>query len=119
VGGDLSAGDLVGVFVTIDDDTHLTLHKVLVTRVQGAVSKPPAQTSGSADAATDGGASGDPSAVADPIPGGSLMVTVAVSASDAEKLVYAAEHAKIYLSLENAQSTDTGTSVVNKKKVFQ
>ncbi len=124
VGGDLAAGDHVGVFITNTDDktTHLTVPRALVTRTQGAISRPPGTTSpggSSTDNAASKQPSSDSSASADAIPDGSVIVTVAVSAADAEKIVWGAENGKIWLSLENAQSTQNGTTIITGKKVFQ
>lgn len=124
VGGDLVAGDHVGIFITDTDAkaTHLTVPKALVTRTQGAVSQPPG--SPSAGGSTTGTAaskqpSAGASASADAIPDGAVIVTVAVSAADAEKIVWGAQNGNIWLSLEDAQSTDNGTSIITGKKVFQ
>jgi pilus assembly protein CpaB len=100
VGGQLKAGDTVGLFFSLEKGaagtgspvTHLTLHKVLVTGVQGLP----------AAAEKTGGA-------AAPVPGGSVLVTLAVSAKDAEKIVYAQEFARTWLSKEPDSAYETGT----------
>jgi pilus assembly protein CpaB len=43
------------------------------------------------------------------------MITMAVSANDAEQVVFAGEYGHIWLSLENKASTDDGTRIVTEK----
>lgn len=115
VGSNLSPGDRVGVFVSLDGDnkgaTHLTLNQVLVTRVQGVTAKQAAQ---STDSSSDQGGNSS-----QPVPDGSLMVTLAVSANDAEQVVFAAEYGHIWLSLENKNSANSGTRLVTGKNAQQ
>lgn len=107
VGGTVSAGDTVGVFITVGDQTHLALHKILVTRVQGGLSSaPPAD-----------GASADPEAA--PVPEGGSLVTLAVNASDAETLVFAAEQGAIWLTQEHPEAPTGGTRIVNPGNVYE
>jgi pilus assembly protein CpaB len=104
VGGRISAGDTVGVFATfsdIDDSepnvepaTHHLFHRVLVTSVQGVAS--PAE--GAADAVA--------------LPGGSVYVTFATTAADAERIIFAAQFSRLWLSLETEDDTDEGTKFV-------
>ena len=107
LGGHLTAGAAVGVFLSVPKDgedpaqTHLVLNKVLVTKVDGGSSTPvpegddaPATTAGSP-----------------------VMVTLAVNARDAETLVYGAEHGTLWLSLEPADAVVSGTRVVIRDKV--
>jgi pilus assembly protein CpaB len=103
LGGHLVAGDRVGVFLTAGDATHLTLQKVLLTRVQGA---------GSAAVAQDPAAAADGAAPADPAPTGQLVVTLAVAGPDAERVVWAMEHGSVWLSLEPPAAGEDGTRVV-------
>lgn len=115
VGSNLSPGDRVGVFVSLDGPdkgtTHLTLNQVLVTRVQGVTAEQAAQ---STDSSSDQGGNGS-----QPVPDGSLMVTLAVSANDAEQVVFASEYGHIWLSLENKNSTNSGTRLVTGKNAQQ
>jgi pilus assembly protein CpaB len=91
VGGRLAAGDLVGVFVSLDPPaTHAVLHRVLVTQVQGAPA--PADSAAQAEADTASAGSSAPTA--------SLMVTLALTAEQAEGVVFGAEHGSLWLSLE-------------------
>ncbi|MDQ6755210.1 MAG: RcpC/CpaB family pilus assembly protein [Actinomycetota bacterium] len=116
-GGALAAGDTVGVFISLDGAlngtpgpvTHLTMQKVLVTAVQGAAVTPAPSTGG-------GDKSGSTPSTA---PTGTVMVTLARDAPDAEKIVFAAEFGKIWLSKEPASADEGGTRKVTKDVVFQ
>lgn len=115
VGSNLTPGDRVGVFVSLGEDvdngkTHLTLNQVLVTRVQGVTASQAAQSSDGSDSSNDQQGKGS-----QPVPDGSLMVTLAVSANDAEQVVFASEYGHIWLSLENKQSTNSDTRIVTEK----
>lgn len=114
VGGDLRAGQRVGVYVSGSPDpknptTHLALSDVLVIRVQGA----PA-TAASPAAATG---SPRPGATPAPLPSGGLFVTVALSPSDAELLIFGMEHASVWLSRETATTPPSGISVKTWKEI--
>ena len=127
VGGKIQAGDTVGVFISLSDaggteagagsGTQLTFHKVLVTAVQFS-SGQAAQTQGEATQASSQGALNaegqDKQTSSD-----SYLITFARNAVDAEKLVYAAEFGKIYLSKEPANATEGTNGVVNQTKVFR
>lgn len=117
VGGTIQAGDTVGVFISIGDATQLTFHKVLVTAVQFG-SGQAAQTQSQATQASSQGAlnsdNKDQQTSSD-----SYLITLARNAVDAEKLVYAAEFGKIYLSKEPADATEGTNGVVNQTKVFR
>ena len=97
--------------------TQLTFHKVLVTAVQFS-SGAPAQTQAQATQASSQGAlnadSDNKQTSSD-----SYLITFARNAVDAEKLVYAAEFGKIYLSKEPADATEGTTGVVNQTRVFR
>ena len=98
VGGQLAAGDHVGFFVSFEGDdnrasrTSKDLDKILVTSVQGA---PSAAAAAEGEAAADGAGNDAPA-----VPEGSMLVTFAVNADTAEKIVYASEFGRIWLSLE-------------------
>jgi len=123
VGGKIQAGDTVGVFISVGDQaaggngTQMTFHKVLVTAVQFS-SGAPAQTQAEATQASSTGTlntdSKNKQSSTD-----SYMVTVARNAVDSEKLVYAAEFGKVYLSKEPADASEGTNGVVNQTKVFQ
>lgn len=116
VGGQVTAGDTVGVlfsFAPIPGDAatvpvvHLELHKVLVLAVQGvAAADAPATGSGQAGSAPA-------------VPAGSVLVTLARTAPDVEKIVYAAENGKIWLTKEPATATETGTRELTRDGVFK
>jgi pilus assembly protein CpaB len=124
VGGRLGAGDHVGVFVslTMQDGTattHAVLHHVLVTQVQGglvpATGTPTAGSSGTQTAAassssSSGSSSGTSSA--------GVTVTLALTAQDAEAVVFGQEHGKVWLSLEPDAASTGGTTVVTQGNVY-
>jgi pilus assembly protein CpaB len=107
VGGRLVAGDTVGVLVSLDPpSTHLVLHRVLVTQVQGAPA--PAADSGEVETASAGSAA----------PSASLMVTLAVTAEQAEGVVFGAEHGSLWLTLEPEGADVDGTEVITPVNVY-
>lgn len=113
VGGRLVAGDTVGVVVSETDQagvpsTHAVLHKVLVTQVQGAPA--PVDPSGKQDPAT--ASSGTPA------PSASLMVTLAVTAAQAEAVVFGVEHGALWLSLEPDGAQTGGTEVLTPGNIY-
>lgn len=99
LGSRIVGGDKVGVYFTIGEGTHLVLRNVLVTDVQGGLDPE----------ATEGGAA----------PGGDVVVTFALSARDAEKVVFATEAGKIWLSLEPIDEDKTATRIVTVKNVLK
>jgi pilus assembly protein CpaB len=114
VGGRLAAGDTVGVVVSLKPDggkpeTHAVLHKVLVTQIQGAPAPAdPAQASSSTQTAS--AASGAPTQ--------SLLVTLAVSAAQAEAVVFGAEHGTLWLTLEPKDARVSGTGVITPDNIY-
>jgi pilus assembly protein CpaB len=107
VGGRLTAGDEVGVFISLPaPSTHAVLHHVLVTQVQGA----PGPAEGEADTETASAGS--------PAPSASLMVTLALRAEQAEGVVFAAEHGTLWLSLEPDDADLNGTEVITPDNVY-
>ncbi len=95
--GHIGVGSHVGVFVSLDAGTdgqavtELLLNDVLVTSVGAA--------SGSSGDGTQAIGTSTASSVS-----GSTLVTFALSADDAQKLVYGAEFGRIWLSLQNDTS---------------
>jgi pilus assembly protein CpaB len=79
---------------------------VLVTQVQGA----PAAPSGSTETETASAGSAAPT--------GSLLITLAVKAKDAEEVVFGAEHGTLWLSLEPDGADDSGTQVLTPDNVY-
>jgi pilus assembly protein CpaB len=108
VGGRLAAGDTVGVHVSLPDpSTHVLLHRVLVTQVQGA---PVAVTDGEGtDTASSGGAA----------PSASLMVTLGLRPEAAEAVVFGMEHGTVWLSLEPEGVDTNGTEVLTPANVYE
>ena len=106
VGGQLTPGDTVGVFLSVVDKeasyTQLKLHKVLVTAVAG----------GPAPAAEDGSAEAKPAQE-------TMTITLAALAADVAKIVFTAEHGTIYLSAEPADASDGSVPVLTKGNVYK
>jgi pilus assembly protein CpaB len=108
IGTRLAAGDTVGVYLSqkLPDGTGQTsavLHHVLVTQVQGA----PAASAPEADAGAAAAA-----------PATSLMVTLAVTARDAETVVFGMEHGTLRLSLETDGDDTGGTRVLDPSTIY-
>jgi Flp pilus assembly protein CpaB len=120
-GGILKAGETIGVVltlktsaaqpvnlpgigsVTVDGDmiTKQIMNKVLVTRVQGGT-VPAADASGTS-----------------PLPAGSVMITVALSTSDIEKLIWAQSAGPLMLTVENKDTDDSSSQYTNGKVVLR
>lgn len=99
VGGQIAAGDTVGIYLTgsteqAEPATQHVFHRVLVTRVQGVA----AEQEGAADAT--------------PLPEGSIYLTFATTVGDAERIIHAAQRTSLWLSLETEDDTDEGSSLV-------
>jgi pilus assembly protein CpaB len=106
VGGQLKAGDTVGVYVSLKQPdgsatTHAVLHQLLVTGVQGGVAQDTAKQ-GSAQSGS----------------GASVMVSLAVTARQAEAVVFGQEHGTLWLSLEPKGADTAGTTVVTNGNVY-
>jgi len=132
LGGHLEAGDTVGVFASLPapssadgetpeaasdgpNRTHIIISKALAVRVQGAPTPTPADPTTAE--AQEAAATDEPTA--ELIPTADLMVTLALPAADAEKLVFAAEFERIWLSIEGDEATTEGTRAVTRENVFQ
>ncbi len=113
IGGDLNAGDTVGVYISYSSGvapgtsenqaTKLQFHKVLVTKI------------GTGDAtAREGTESSAPAS-----PGAAIMVTLAQSGADASKTVHGIEFGRIYLSKENAETDTAPVDTLNKDQVLK
>jgi Flp pilus assembly protein CpaB len=120
-GGVLKAGETIGVVltikttastpfnvpgmgtVTIDGDTitKQIMNKVLVTRVQGGT-VPVTDASGSSQ-----------------LPAGSVMITVALSTSDIEKLSWAQSAGTLVLTVENKDADDSSSQYTDGKVVLR
>lgn len=122
VGGRLTAGDHIGIFISLKsggieakpdkETTQLTLHKVLVTSVQRAASAAPSP---------EPSASGSGAPVEDTsLPTGSLLLTVAVNDVDATKIVYGSEFGTLWLSKEPLNATDSGRpGIMTKPELYK
>lgn len=108
VGGRLAAGDTIGVLVSLEDRTHAVLHRVLVTQVQGAPA-PVEEGDGGAETASAGSTA----------PTSSLLITVAVTAAQAEAVVFGAEHGTLWLSLEPEGARTGGTDVLTGQNIYE
>jgi pilus assembly protein CpaB len=113
VGGRLAAGDEVAVFVSLvfqdgTANTHAVLHHVLVTQVQGAPAPVDPAAEGEAETASSG----------TPLPASSLLVTLALTARQAEPVVFGAEHGTVWLSLEPEGADTGGTDVITQGNVY-
>ena len=111
VGGRIAAGDTVGVVVSLRFEdgtsaTHAVLHDVLVTQVQGAPA--PVETTDEPETASSG----------TPVPSSSLMVTFAVSAAQAEAVVFGIEHGTVWLSLVPDGAQTGGTDVITQDNIY-
>lgn len=120
VGGQVRAGDKIGLVGTVDPDevgeaedvtdpvTSFAFHGVLVTNVQGAVSV----AVGAEEQEEVVQAAGD-----------SIMLTIALSAHDVERWVWFAEgesagYAQMWLTLENEATDNGGTAPVTGSTAF-
>jgi pilus assembly protein CpaB len=102
----LTAAD-VPVATKTPNTTHLTLNQILVTSVQ--LSQSDAERSTEARSSEDG--EDEPVVAADisEAPGDRLLVTLAVTAPEAEQIVFAAEFGRLWLTGQDAR-TDTSNS---------
>lgn len=109
VGGTVKPGDTVGVVISADKMpgstenplTKQSLHKVLVTAVQeGETTAPVADAKAPAE------------------PASTIMVTLALTTPDIEKLVWGQEWGSVWLTLEPKDADEKGSRVVNGKVVF-
>ncbi|MDF0513873.1 hypothetical protein PX701_09595 [Agromyces sp. H3Y2-19a] len=120
VGGQVRAGDKIGLVGTVDPDevgdeddvinpvTSFAFHDVLVTNVQGAVL---ADSNTDTEQQTEQGA------------GDAIMVTIALSAHDIERWVWFTEgeaggYANMWLTLQNAETDNSGTAPVTGSNAF-
>jgi pilus assembly protein CpaB len=135
VGGELKPGDTVGVVLSFEpfelntstkrapdepstpdkspNMTHLTFHKVLVTRIQFDQSE-----TTTAENATNADKSKDPATATQPAPSNNLLVTLALSSSQVEQVAFAAEFGHIWLTAEGAGADESGTRIVTLGQVF-
>ena len=119
------------------DTTGFVIHKALVTRVQtdarpenGEQDDEPILGAGGDD--EDGEENGDDAEGApasaprtgspqevDDTPPGNFLVTLAVEASDAERIVFTAEYGLIWLTLEPEDATEEGTGIRTRETIYE
>lgn len=87
--------------------SHIILHKVLVTAVQ--VERLPAETDRE-DAANVG---------VELAPTGNLLVTLAATAADVERMVFSAEHGSVWLAEEPERASERGTEIVHRGSIYR
>ncbi|QDW30520.1 Flp pilus assembly protein CpaB [Arthrobacter sp. KBS0702] len=130
-GGILKAGDTVGIFLSLDlassgadgaaagaklSKTQQTFHKVLVTAAQ--YSDGAATQTGTADSSA-GASQVSSTTSTKPQGDGSYLITLARNSADAERIVFAAEFGKIYLSKEPGDSPDSVKGTVDAAGLFR
>ncbi len=107
-GGTLKPGSTVGVFLSVQDDkiseTALSLHKVLVTAVQGGGGQP------NESAAKQPASSSAEDA---------FLVTLALRPAAAQQVVFAAEHGSIWLSAEPLEAPTPKLPVLTKGNLYR
>lgn len=95
--------------VETPNTTHLILHKVLVTSVQ---------IDPNAGRLTTGNDDDDDEAGPAEAPGGDLLVTLAVTPADAERLVFTAEFGDVWLAAESADVPEGDTTVQTRGSIY-
>ncbi|SDK51715.1 pilus assembly protein CpaB [Arthrobacter sp. ov407] len=130
-GGKVNAGDTVGIFLSLEQatstgangqagtkssKTQLSFHKVLVTASQfsnGAAAK-------TEDSATASGTSQASSTTStSQATSGVYLITIARNSADAERIVFAVEFGKVYLSKEPGDAVESGASFVDTSRLFR
>lgn len=122
VGGKISAGDTVGVFLSTDtgagsaSGTQLTFHKVLVTAAQFSNGSAAKMQDEAAEGEKNAGAlTAKNSATSDD----TYMITLARNSADAERIVFATEFGNVYLSKEPANAVEASSGVVTSARLFR
>ncbi len=84
--------------------THIIIHKILVTGIQ--VEELPAD---------------EPDAIGavELSPTGNLLITIAASAEDIEKIVFTAEHGTLWLALEDADAPVVATDIRRRANIYE
>ena len=130
-GGKVTAGDTVGVFLSLEQaaeagadgqggakssKTQLSFHKVLVTAAQ--FSNGTAAQTGDAGAASGTSQVSSTSATKAQTDD-TYLITIARNSADAERIVFAAEFGKVYLSKEPGDAVEDGASYVDSSRLFR
>ncbi|HEY8699885.1 MAG TPA: RcpC/CpaB family pilus assembly protein [Arthrobacter sp.] len=122
VGGRVTPGDHVGIFISMPtggveskpgETTQLSIHKALVTAVQRA------PEGAAAKAAPSASATPAPDPRDTNLPTGLLMVTVAVNDVNANKIVFAAQYASLWLSREPLDAQDSGPRIITRPDLYK
>lgn len=100
--------------VRATDTTHLILHKVLVSNVQGQRGRQTGPSDVSPAATADGEEEAEGAA-----PSQNLLVTLAVDAPSAERVVFTAEHGTMWLALEPDDAPEDGTRIQTEGTIYQ
>ncbi|GAB3568097.1 hypothetical protein GCM10027405_29430 [Arthrobacter alkaliphilus] len=126
VGGRLSPGDHVGVYISMDkggsdskpdkETTQVVIHKAVVTAVQRAPQPASGGAASPAPTPTAGATANPQDSV---LPTGSLIVTIAVTDVDASKVIFAAEFAKIWLTREPLDAKENPPRIIQRPGVYQ
>lgn len=127
VGGRLAPGDHVGVYISMDrggleskpdkETTEVVIHKAVVTAVQRAP-QPAGAAAASPPPTPTAGATANPQDSV--LPTGALIVTIAVTDTDASKVIFAAEFAKIWLTREPLDATvSTPPRIIQRPEVYR
>lgn len=116
VGGTVRPGDLVGAIASFTalatedpaaagkDTSGFLLHKILVTNVQGNPVTDPTRAATAEDRT--------------PVPAGTLLVTLAVDAVSAERIVFASSYGDLWLAIEPADANEAGTGVQTTDRIY-
>ncbi|MCA4135136.1 Flp pilus assembly protein CpaB [Arthrobacter sp. M4] len=123
IGGRLSPGEHVGIFISMEkggieakadkETTQLSIRKALVTAVQRA----PEAATAKAKSGTQSNSGQEQQDTT--LPTGSLLVTVAVSDAEASKIVFAAEYASIWVGKEQTDSSDNHPGIIQRSEVYR
>ncbi len=124
VGGNVRSGDTVGLVASFDpfdlygpdgatvgkagNETHMILHKVLVTRVQAAPMAAPPE-----------GPDGEDDDRPEPVPNSDLLITLAVNAPSVERIVFAQEFGRVWLTAEPETATEDGTKIQTRGTIYE
>jgi pilus assembly protein CpaB len=96
------------VVLNTPNTSHIVIHKALVARVQTAEAQP----------ATVATATGQ-NLSAEQAPTGNLLVTLAVQAPDAEKIVFTSEFGFVWLARESPTASEAGTRVQTRGTIYR
>jgi pilus assembly protein CpaB len=89
--------------------THIILHKVLVTKMQ--VEELPTGSGSAGESANDSGVGLAPT--------GNLLVTLAVTAAEMEKIVFSQEHGAVWLAHEPLNASEAGTQIQTRGSIYE